>query len=86
MTAITLYATRSCPFCVAARRLLDERGVSYDEVLIDQQPHRREEMMTRSKRRTVPQIFIGDVHVGGFDDLSAAQQSGELDRLLESAF
>lgn len=82
MTAITMYATRSCPFCVAARRLLDDRGLKYQEILIDQNPDRREEMMSRSRRRTVPQIFIGDVHVGGFDDLSAAHRSGELDRLL----
>ncbi len=83
MPTILMYATRSCPFCVSARRLLADRGLEYTEILVDVDPDKRLEMMQRSNRRTVPQIFIGEHHVGGFDDLSASHHSGELDKLLE---
>lgn len=79
---IVMYTTATCPFCLAARSLLSNKGVTWNEVAIDGDLKRREEMIERSGRRTVPQIFIGDHHVGGFDDLNALQQSGQLDGLL----
>ncbi len=74
-----MYATSSCPFCVAARQLFHSKGVRWTEVAIDQQSEKRAEMMQRSGRHTVPQIFIGERHVGGFDDLNALERRGELD-------
>ncbi len=83
MTKITMYSTQVCPYCVMAERLLLSKGVTITEkILVDQDPVRREEMMARTGRRTVPQIFIGDTHVGGFDDLSALDKAGKLDPLL----
>lgn len=79
---VTMYSTASCPFCVAARQLLSRKGVTWTELAIDAQPELRAEMMSRSGRRTVPQIFINDQSIGGFDDLNALDQSGQLDRLL----
>jgi glutaredoxin 3 len=83
MKRVLVYSTRICPFCVMAKRLLRAKGVDYDEVLVDQDATRRAEMMQRSGRRTVPQIFIGDRHVGGFDDLAALEHGGQLDPLLK---
>lgn len=80
--AIVMYATQSCPFCVAARSLLRSKGVDWMEILIDIEPDKKAEMMAKSGRHTVPQIFIGETHVGGFDDLQALDQSGGLDPLL----
>jgi glutaredoxin 3 len=77
-----MYVKGTCPFCVAAQRLLDSKGVSWTEVSLLSEPQRRDEMIERSGRRTVPQIFIGDHHVGGFDDLKALDRSGKLDALL----
>jgi len=83
MTKITMYCTAVCPYCVAAERLLNAKGVTQiDKVRIDLQPGLRQEMMARTGRRTVPQIYIDDRHVGGFDDLSALNARGELDPLL----
>ncbi len=82
---IVMYATSSCPYCVAARSLLQAKGVRWTEVAVDLQSGKRAEMMQRSGRHTVPQIFIGDRHVGGFDDLSLLDRRGELDRLLGPA-
>ncbi|MBU3585529.1 glutaredoxin 3 [Polynucleobacter sp. AM-26B4] len=83
MTKITMYSTRVCPYCIMAERLLISKGVEITEkILVDVDPVRREEMMTRTGRRTVPQIFIGETHVGGFDDLSALDKAGKLDPLL----
>ncbi len=80
---ITLYATGVCPYCVQAERLLRARGVAaIDKIRIDLDPARRDEMMTRSGRRTVPQIWIGDTHVGGYDDLAALDRAGKLAPLL----
>jgi len=79
---ILMYVKGSCPFCVAAQRLLESKGVSWEEVSLLSEPTRRDEMIERSGRRTVPQIFIGDTHVGGFDDLEALERSGRLDALL----
>lgn len=84
MTAhILMYSTGTCPFCERAEALLKARGVvSIEKVRVDLEPARRDEMMTRTGRRTVPQIFIGDTHVGGFDDLSALDRAGKLNQLL----
>ena len=82
MAKVVMYATGWCPYCERARALLARKGVSFEEIDIDAVPSRREEMMTRSGRRTVPQIFIGEVHVGGCDDLYALDARGGLDPLL----
>lgn len=79
---VVMYSTASCPFCVAARNLLRSKQVTWTEVSLDAEPDKRAEMLSRSGRRTVPQIFVGDTHVGGFDDLDALDQEGGLDRLL----
>ena len=82
MPKIQIYTTNICPYCLMAKRLLDKKGVSYTEINVDSQLGLREEMMRKTKRRTVPQIYIGDVHVGGFDDLYALDQQKKLDALL----
>ena len=83
MPKITIYLTGSCPFCHMAERLLQSKGVTaIDKIRIDLEPAQREEMMTKTGRRTVPQIYIGERHVGGFDDLSALDKAGELVPLL----
>ena len=81
---VVMYSTASCPFCVAARNLLRSKDVTWTEVSLNAEPDKRAEMMARSGRSTVPQIFIGDTHVGGFDDLDALEQEGALDQLLAS--
>ena len=79
-----MYSTAVCPYCVAAERLLQARGVAHiEKIRIDADPMRRDEMIGRTGRRTVPQIFIGDQHVGGFDDLSALDRAGGLLPLLQ---
>lgn len=78
MPTVLLYTTAACPYCDAAKQLLKSLGVTWHEVRVDLEPHRRAEMMARTHRRTVPQIYIGERHVGGFDDLVAARQRGEL--------
>jgi len=82
MAKVVMYATGWCPYCERARALLTRKGVAFEEIDIDAAPSRREEMMTRSGRRTVPQFFIGEVHVGGSDDLHALDARGGLDPLL----
>ena len=78
-----MYATGVCPYCVMAERLLRSKGVAdIEKVRVDLDPARREEMMSRTGRRTVPQIYIGDRHVGGYDDLAALDHAGGLDPLL----
>ena len=80
---VTMYSTGVCPYCIRAEQLLTQRGVAkIDKIRVDLQPDRREEMMTRTGRRTVPQIYIDDTHVGGFDDLSALDRAGGLMPLL----
>ncbi len=80
---ILIYSTGWCPYCDRARALLDRKGVAFREVKVDEDPAQREAMLARSGgRRTVPQIFIGERHVGGFDELYALDKAGELDRLL----
>ncbi len=82
MSNIVIYSTAFCPYCDRAKSLLKRKGVEYEEIRIDQDRERMVEMMERSQRRTVPQIFIGDVHVGGFDDMSELDMAGKLDDLL----
>jgi glutaredoxin 3 len=84
MPKILMYTTKICPYCVMAKRLLDKKGASYTEINLDGQPELREEMMRKTNRRTVPQIYIGDFHVGGFDELYALEQQKKLDGLLSS--
>ena len=79
---IDLYSSRWCGFCMRAKMLLDSKGVEYNEIDVDQDSALRARMMQRSGRRTVPQIFIDEVHVGGCDDLYALERSGQLDELL----
>lgn len=79
-----MYLTGACPFCHMAERLLVSKGaVTIEKIRIDLDPAQREEMMKKTGRRTVPQIYIGEHHVGGFDDLSALDKAGELDPLLK---
>lgn len=83
MADVTVYTTAFCPYCVQAKRLLEAKGAKYTEVRLDNDPALRDEVMQRSGRRTVPQIWIGERHVGGFDDLWALDRAGELDPLLQ---
>ena len=85
MPDILIYTTNICPYCIMAKRLLDKKGATYTEINVDSQTGLREEMMSKTKRRTVPQIYIGELHVGGFDDLYALEQQKKLDTLLELA-
>jgi glutaredoxin 3 len=80
---VVMYSTQVCPYCVRAEQLLKARGVAeIEKILIDKDPAQRDIMMTRTGRRTVPQIYIGDTHVGGHDDLVALDQAGGLQALL----
>lgn len=82
-TPVVMYSTAFCGYCQRARNLLDRKGVAVQEIKVDEDVGERETMMKRSGgRRTVPQIFIGEKHVGGYDDLAALDRSGELDALL----
>jgi glutaredoxin 3 len=80
--AVVMYTTSWCPYCERARRLLSSKNVAIEEIDVESAPEKRAEMRTRSGRRTVPQIFIGDHHVGGSDDLAALEAAGKLDSLL----
>ncbi len=83
MARVLMYLTGVCPYCHMAERLLASKGVAaIDKVRVDLEPERRAEMMERTGRRTVPQIYIGETHVGGYDDLAALDRAGELDALL----
>ncbi len=86
MAQAEIYTTAICPYCVAAKNFLKSRGCDYSEVRIDREPGKMGEMLERSAgRRTVPQIFINGAHVGGYDDLVAADRSGRLKELLNAA-
>jgi glutaredoxin 3 len=85
MADVTIYTTVACPYCVQAKRLLDHKGIAYNEVDVTSDLVLRQEMIQASGRRTVPQIFIGEQSIGGFDELYALEQSGELDDLLQAA-
>ncbi|QBE63528.1 glutaredoxin 3 [Pseudoduganella lutea] len=84
MTAqVTMYTTAICPYCIRAERLLESKGIkNIDKIRVDLDPAQRQVMMQKTGRRTVPQIYVGDTHVGGFDDLYALDQAGRLDPLL----
>ena len=86
MNKVMMYCTAVCPYCVMAERLLQKRGVGLiEKIRVDLEPKRLQEMMERTSRRTVPQIYIGETHVGGYDDLSALDNAGGLVPLLTGA-
>ncbi|MCF7982120.1 MAG: glutaredoxin 3 [Pseudomonadales bacterium] len=80
---VTIYTTQFCPYCIRARMLLDEKGVEYEDFRVDLDASLRQEMVKLSKRHTVPQIWIGERHIGGFTDLSVLERTGTLNSLLE---
>jgi glutaredoxin 3 len=83
MSKVLMYSTAVCPFCVRAEQLLTRKGITdIEKVRVDLQPERRDEMMQRTGRRTVPQIYIGETHVGGCDELYELERQGKLDSLL----
>lgn len=84
MPKVLMYATAACPFCQSAERLLVAKGAQIDKIRVDLEPERRAEMQQRSGRRTVPQIWIGERHIGGCDDLYALERAGGLDSLLKT--
>ena len=79
---VVMYTTNWCPYCERARKLLVAKGVAFDEISVESQPGKREEMRARSNRNTVPQIFIGEQHVGGSEELAELERAGKLDALL----
>ena len=85
MPKIEIYTTATCPYCTRSKMLLQNKGVTWEEIRIDQDRARMREMLERSQRRAVPQIFIDGRHIGGFDDLTLLDASGELDDLLHIA-
>jgi glutaredoxin 3 len=82
MAAVLMYSTRVCPYCRLAEALLARKGVAVEKIPVDELPARREEMVQRTRRLTVPQIFIGDAHIGGYAELAQLERDGELDNLL----
>jgi glutaredoxin 3 len=85
MPKISMYVTGSCPYCHSAERLLKSKGIAeIEKIRVDLDPAKRSEMMQKTGRRTVPQIYVGEFHVGGFDDLAALEGAGKLDALLRS--
>ena len=80
---VTIYTGHRCAYCNAAKKMLDSKGVEYTEINIHEDSVKAEEMVERTKRQTVPQIFIGDTHVGGFDDMAELNTEGKLDDLLK---
>ena len=82
MPKVTVYSTNVCPYCVRAKSLLQRKGVKFDELMVDRDMNLMQQMMERSQRRTVPQIFIDDYHVGGYDDMAELDSEGKLDALL----
>ena len=85
MAAVKIYATGACPYCQMAERLLVAKGIAaIDKIRVDLEPAKRQEMMELTGRRTVPQIYIGDTHVGGYDELAALDRAGTLDALLRA--
>ena len=86
MAQVTVYSTAFCPYCFMAKKLLTQKGIAFDEIDVGAEPARRVEMTERANgRRTVPQIFIGDTHVGGNDDLQALNAAGKLDPMIAQA-
>lgn len=85
MSNVVVYSSANCPYCVRAKELLAKKGIEFQEIRVDLDPKEREIMMERSGRRTVPQIFIDDQHIGGCDDLYALDKSGVLTKLLSGS-
>jgi glutaredoxin 3 len=85
MAKVDVYSTAQCPYCVMAKQLLERKGVSYNEIRVDKNPEKRQEMMTKSRQRTVPQIFINDESVGGYTDLLGLDRAKKLDGLLAAS-
>ncbi len=85
MASIEIYTTPWCPYCIRAKRLLDSKGLTYREIGVDQDPAQAQVMVERAGRRSVPQIFINGEHVGGSDELLAADVSGDLESLLNAS-
>jgi glutaredoxin 3 len=85
MAQVTIYTKPYCPYCVAALDLLERKGVEVHEIVASSDPEKRHEMIQRSGRATFPQIFIGERHIGGCDDMMALERRGELDPLLAAA-
>lgn len=83
MAPVVMYGTRFCPYCMAARLLLERRGIPYEDIRVDEEPPRRDEMRARGGGHTVPQIWFGSTHVGGFTDMLALDREGRLDALLK---
>ena len=83
MPIVQMYTTAICPYCMRARQLLERKGVQFEEIRVDKDREQRQLMIQRSNRTTVPQIFIGDLHIGGYDDMAALEAAGRLDVLLE---
>lgn len=83
MADVVIYTAAYCPYCTSAKALLDKKGIAYQEIRVDLEPARRDEMIQRSGRRTVPQIFINQQPIGGCDDLWALEHAGKLDELLK---
>lgn len=82
MSKNIVYCTSTCPYCIMALRLLDKRNIPYKKIIIDGKPHMWDEILEKTGRNTVPQIFINGIHIGGFDDLQAADANGKLDKIL----
>ena len=82
---ITIYSTAICPYCVAAKNFLKSKGLAWNEVRIDTAPGEREKMVERTRRTSVPQIFVGETHVGGYDDMMALHRAGKFEPLLAGA-
>ncbi len=83
MADVLIYTTGYCPYCVRARQLLDKKHVSYTDIRVDDEPNKRQEMIAKSGRQTVPQIFINGQHIGGCDDMYALEEQGQLDKLFQ---
>ncbi|MEW6330508.1 MAG: glutaredoxin 3 [Pseudomonadota bacterium] len=84
MTKVLMYSSRLCPYCRMAERLLEKKGAQTEKVMVDEHPERRAEMTRRAGRTSVPQIFIGETHVGGYTELAELERAGRLDALLKS--
>ena len=84
MSAVLMYCTHSCPYCQMAVRLLEKKEIDFSRIMVDEQPEKRQEMIDRTGRQTVPQIFIGDRHVGGYMELAELDMDGELDTLMSA--
>ena len=83
MKKVIIYSTRICPFCVRAKNFFDKKEIPYENIMVDQNPEQLQIMMEKTKRQSVPQIFIGDYHVGGFDELVEHDMDAELEELLK---